>query len=110
MHRMSERIIRKHLKQQNAHRVWLFQTSSFSQNEDEKSIPFTSHEAPPDTVIFNDPQYDETVMDFGGGGEDGATITQVDEAGITHTIVLSPDMLRCIFNRGLAWTTANVNT
>lgn len=94
----SSLIANEPLKDLNYQRALLFQSRT------NKAMRPVSNDAPPDAIIFNDPDYDETVMDF--MGEDGATITQVDEAGITHTIMLSPDMLRCIFNRGLAWKTA----
>lgn len=65
----------------------------------------TTKELPPDVIECDDPEYDETLFDFSDPEE--VIITQTDEHGRTHTVVLSPRMIAQVNLRMFQWKSSN---
>lgn len=59
----------------------------------------------PDTVTVSDPEYDDATLDFSEDGQ--VTITQTDEGGRLHTVILSVDQIAQIYAQRLKWKPAN---
>lgn len=59
----------------------------------------------PESLPLIDPEFDHTVVDF---SEDAMlTVTQVDEAGRTHVLMLSASMVRQLMPSLIRWNALN---
>lgn len=60
---------------------------------------------PPGPIRYNDPDYDETTVDF--SDRDQVVLRQVDEAGNTHIVILSHRMISQVMPQFILWNSSN---
>lgn len=69
-------------------------------------LSFNKAEREPEEVIeINEAEFDHTVFDF--SDKESVVITQTDEAGVTHTVILSPEMVAKVQPQMFRWKAAN---